>query len=244
MEPVVLAHRGASAYAPENTLASFCKAIELGANGIETDLQKTKDGVIVLFHDSVLDRKSDKKGAVADHTWAELREADVGSWFSPRYKGERLITFEQFLIFFGRRDLLFVIELKPLFTHSEMGEIIRLIDEYGARKKTTITSFVFDNLKTARDVDKNIRIGYVLNKKIDDDVILQLESIDGRQVYPPAELITPDQVKLAHHHGLEVNAWGIQNVEIMNNMLALGVDRIIIDFPDKLIEELKIRPMI
>jgi len=244
MECMVLAHRGASAYAPENTLASFYKAIELGAQGIETDLQKTKDGVIVLFHDSVLDRKSDKKGAVADHTWAELREADVGSWFSPRYKGERLITFEQFLIFFGRRDLLFVIELKPLFTHSEMGEIIRLIDEYGARKKTTITSFLFDNLKTARDVDRDIRIGYVLNKKIDNGVIQQLGSIDGRQLYPPAELITPDQVKLAHNHGLEVNAWGIQNVEIMNNMLALGVDRIIIDFPDKLIEELKIRPMI
>lgn len=244
MQCVVLAHRGASAYAPENTLASFYKAIDLGAQGIETDLQKTKDGVIVLFHDNVLDKKSDKKGAVADYTWAELREADVGSWFSPKYKGERLITFEQFLIFFGRRDLLFDFELKSLFTESEIREITRLIDEYDARKKTTITSFVFDNLKTTRDVDRNIRIGYVLNKKIDDDVIRQLESIDGRQVCPRAELITPDQVKLAHHHGLEVNAWGIQNVEVMNNMLTLGVDRIIIDFPDKLIEELKIRPMI
>ncbi len=244
MQYVVLAHRGASAYAPENTLASFYKAIELGANGIETDLQKTKDGVIVLFHDNILDKKSDKKGAVVDYTWAELQEADVGSWFSPRYKGERLITFEQFLIFFGRRDLLFVIELKSLFTASEVREIIRLIDEYDIRKKATITSFVFGNLKTTRDVDKNIRIGYVLNKKIDNDVIRQLESIDGRQVCPRAELITPDQVKLAHHHGLEVSAWGIQNVEIMNNMITLGVDGIIIDFPDKLIEALKTRPQI
>jgi len=84
----------------------------------------------------------------------------------------------------------------------------------------------------------------VLNKKIDNDVIRQLESIDSRQVYPPAELITPDQVKLAHHHGLEVNAWGIQNVEIMNNMINLGVDGIIIDFPDKLIKALKMRPQI
>jgi len=234
MECMVLAHRGASAYAPENTLASFYKAIELGAQGIETDLQKTKDGVIVLFHDNILDRKSDKRGAVADYTWAELREADVGSWFSPKYKGERLITFEQFLIFFGRRDLLFVIELKPLFTHSEVREIIRLIDKYGARKKTTITSFVFGNLKRARDVDRNIRIGYVLARKIDSDVIRRLESIDGRQVCPLAELITPDQVKLAHRHGLEVSVWGVRNVEIMNNMIA----------PDKLIEELKIRPMI
>ena len=244
MQCVVLAHRGASAYAPENTLASFYKAIDLGAQGIETDLQKTKDGVIILFHDNVLDKKSDKKGAIVDYTWAELREADVGSWFSPKYKGERLITFEQFVIFFGRRGLIFDFELKSLFTESEIREIIRLIDEYDARKKTTITSFVFDNLKTTRDVDTNVRIGYVLNKKIDDDVIRQLESIDGRQVCPRAELITPDQVKLAHHHGLEVNAWGIQNVEVMNNMLTLGVDRIIIDFPDKLIEELKIRPMI
>jgi glycerophosphoryl diester phosphodiesterase len=244
MEPVVLAHRGASAYAPENTLASFYKAIELGAQGIETDLQKTKDGVIVLFHDNVLDKKSDRKGAVVDYTWAELREADVGSWFSPRYKGERLLTFEQFLTFFGRRDLLFDIELKSLFTESEVREIIRLIDEYDARKKTTITSFAFGNLRTTRDVDRNIGIGYVLNKKIDNDIIRQLESIDGGQLCPRAELITPDQVKLAHHHGLEINVWGIPNVEIMDNMINLGVDGIIIDFPDKLIEELKIRPMI
>jgi len=244
MECVVLAHRGASAYAPENTLASFYKAIELGAQGIETDLQKTKDGVIVLFHDNVLDKKSDKKGAVADYTWAELREADVGSWFSPRYKGERLITFEQFLTFFGRRDLLFDIELKSLFIEGEIREIISLIDEYGARKKTTITSFVFGNLKTTRDVDRNIRIGYVLNRKIDNDVIRQIKSIDGRQVCPRAELITPDRVKLAHRHGLEVSAWGIQNLEIMNNMLTLGVDGIIIDFPDKLIEALKTKPRI
>ena len=244
MDPVVIAHRGASAYAPENTLASFYKAIELGAHGIETDLQKTKDGVIVLFHDNVLDKKSDKKGAVADYTWAELREADVGSWFSQQYTSERLITFEQFLIFFGRRDLLFDIELKSLFTESEVREIIRLIDEHGARKKTTITSFVFDNLETARDVDRNIGIGYILNRKIDNEVIRQLESIDGRQLCPRAELITPDHVKLAHHHGLEVNVWGIWNVEIMNDMIALGVDGIIIDFPDKLIEALKTRPII
>ena len=134
--------------------------------------------------------------------------------------------------------------LKSLFIESEIREIIRLIDEYDARKKTTITSFVFGNLKTTRNVDRSIRIGYVLARKIDNDVIRQLESIDGRQVCPPEELITPDQVKLAHHHGLEVSAWGIQNVEIMNNMIALGVDGVIIDFPDKLIEELKIRPRI
>ena len=244
MKCVILAHRGASGYAPENTLASFYKAIELGAQGIETDLQKTKDGVIVLFHDNVLDKKSDKKGAVVDYTWAELREADVGSWFSPEYKGERLISFEQFLIFFGRRDLLFDFELKSVFIESEIREIIRLVDEYDARKKTTITSFVFGNLKTTRDVDRNIRIGYVLNRKIDNDVIRQLESIDGWQVRLPAELITHDQVKLAHHHGLELSAWGIPNLEIMNNMLTLGVDGIIIDFPDKLIKALKTRPQI
>jgi glycerophosphoryl diester phosphodiesterase len=244
VEPVVLAHRGASAYAPENTLASFYKAIELGAQGIETDLQKTKDGVIVLFHDNVLDKKSDKKGAVVDYTWAELWEADVGSWFSTKYKGERLITFEQFLLFFGRRRLLFNFELKSLFIESEVREIIRLIDEYGARKKTTITSFVFDNLKTTRDVDKNIRIGYILNRMIDNDVIRQLESVDGRQLCPRAELITPDQVRLAHHHGLEVSVWRIPNLEIMEDMLTLGVDGIIIDFPDKPIEALKARPRI
>ncbi len=239
MEFMVLAHRGASAYAPENTLASFYKALELGANGIETDLQKTKDGVIFLFHDDRLDKKSDKKGVATDYTWAELRDADAGAWFSPKYKGERLITFEEFLHFFGRRNLFLAIELKAPFKENEVKEVLRLIDKYNVRNKTTLTSFIFENLKATRNVDKEIKIGYLLTKKIDIDVIYQLEAIDGRQICPSLELTTADQIKLARQHGLEIRPWGIRNAQFMQKALDFGVDGMTVDFPDKLIEALK-----
>ena len=84
------AHRGASAYAPENTMSAFRKAIELEANGIELDLQKAKDGKIVIFHDDFIDEKSNGIGTISDYTYNELLKFDFGSWFDLKYKDERI----------------------------------------------------------------------------------------------------------------------------------------------------------
>ncbi len=235
MEFINLAHRGASAYAPENTLASFYKGIELGANGIETDLQKTKDGVIFLFHDDKLDNKTDAKGYPSEYTWAELKQLDAGSWFSPKYKGERLVSFEEFLHYFGDKDLIFAIELKVPFIEREIKEILELIDYYEIREKVTITSFIFENLMVTRKTDKDIKIGYLL-KIIDIDNIKQLELINAQQICPSAELLTLQDVLLAKEHTLQVRAWGIKNIEVMKHALDCGVDGMTLDFPDKLVE--------
>jgi len=234
MEFINLAHRGASAYAPENTLASFYKGIELGANGIETDLQKTKDGVIFLFHDDKLDNKTNTKGYPSEYTWTELKRLDAGSWFSPKYKGEKLVSFEELLHYFGDKELIFAIELKVPFIEKEIKEILELIDYYGTRDKVTITSFIFENLIVTRKVDKDIKIGYLL-KKIDVDNIKQLESINAQQICPSAELLTLQDVLLAKEHALQVRAWGVKNIEAMKHALDCGVDGMTLDFPDKLV---------
>lgn len=90
------AHRGASDYAPENTMSAFRKAIELKANGIELDLQKTKDGKIVIFHDDFIDKKSNGIGTISDYTYNELLKFDFGSWFDLKYKDEKIVLFEEF----------------------------------------------------------------------------------------------------------------------------------------------------
>ena len=232
-----LAHRGASAYAPENTLASFYKGFELGANGIETDLQKTKDGVIFLFHDDKLDNKTDAKGYPSEYTWAELKQLDAGSWFSPKYKGERLVSFEDFLYYFGDKELIFAIELKVPFIEKEVKEVLGLIDYYEMREKVTITSSIFENLTVTRKTDKDIKIGYLLkNKKINFDNIKKLKLINAQQICPFAELLTLQDVLLAKEHGLQVRASGIKNTEVMKHALDCGVDGMTIDFPDKLVE--------
>jgi len=92
-----IAHRGASGYAPENTRAAFDLAIAMGADAIETDVRLTADGHPVLFHDAVVDRVSDGRGPVDDHTLEELRRLDLGSWFGSDAAGERLLTLDEAL---------------------------------------------------------------------------------------------------------------------------------------------------
>src|SRR5262245_52903123 len=94
---LILAHRGASGYAPENTFTAFELARTMGACGIETDIQLTSDDVLVLFHDSKVERTTNGTGAVKDLTWAELAALDAGSWLDPKFAGERIVRFDAFL---------------------------------------------------------------------------------------------------------------------------------------------------
>ena len=87
------AHRGASSYAPANTMSSFKKAFQLGSNGIELDLKKTKDGKLVIFYDKEIDKKSNGTGKISDYTYNELLELDFGSWFGKEFKNEKIVLF-------------------------------------------------------------------------------------------------------------------------------------------------------
>jgi glycerophosphoryl diester phosphodiesterase len=230
-----LAHRGASEYAPENTLAAFYQAVEMGADGIETDLKLTKDGVIVLFHDKELGRTTNGSGPLSDYTWDELAKLDAGSWFSAVYTGERLITFEQFLHFFGRKKMLFALELKDKGIERQT---LDMIDRFGVRDRVTVTSFAFDNLKAMRQADDSIKIGHLL-RKIDLPAIKLLKEIGAQQICPAADQVTPSDVELAKAHGLEVRAWGVGSEKLMLHALSCGVDGMTINFPDKLSQHLK-----
>jgi glycerophosphoryl diester phosphodiesterase len=143
MKYVNYAHRGASSYAPENTLMAFYKGLELGANGIETDIQLSADGVPVLFHDDTLDRVTDRTGPLAELTAAELQAVQV---FCPDFpeKKDTICTFEEFLRHFGWRDLTFAIELKVEGVAEEVADLIR---KYGIEEKAIVTSFKFDYIK-------------------------------------------------------------------------------------------------
>ncbi len=233
----ILAHRGASAYYPENTLPSFYRGLELGGNGLETDLQKSKDGVIYLFHDDTMGRTSTVKGKTSDYTWEELKQVDVGSWFGPKWKIERIVAFDEFMYHFGGKDLILAIELKAAFTAPEFKQVLAIIDKYNARDKVTITSFIYQNLLNTREVDKKIKMGFLMGK-IDMNVINQLKSIGAQQICPDAQKLTAEDVQLAKENGLEVRAWNIANTDVMEKAIAMGVDGMTVNFPDKLAEAL------
>jgi glycerophosphoryl diester phosphodiesterase len=229
----ILAHRGASSYYPENTLPSFYRGLELGGNGLETDLQKSKDGVIYLFHDDLMGRTSTLKGKTSDYTWEELKQVDVGAWFGPRWKNERIVTFDEFMYHFGGKDIILAIELKAAFTVAEFRPVLAIINQYHTWEKVTITSFIYQNLLNTRAVDTKIKLGYLMGK-IDTAIINQLKSIGAQQICPDAQKLTAEDVRLAKSNGLEVRAWNIANPEIMQQAIDKGVDGMTVNFPDKL----------
>ena len=233
MKTVVnLAHRGASAYAPENTLASFYKAVDLGADGIETDLRRTKDGVIILFHDGDLRDKTGVPGKPSDYTWAELQNMDAGAWFSPQYKGERLVSLEELIYSFGRKDLIFALELKEPGLEEE---VLGLLNRYGIKDKVTITSFIFEALAAVRNSDSKIDLGY-LTQTIDSAAIAEVRSIQARQICPNAKKLQRQDVLSAKEYCLEVRAWKVVDETTMRHAVCCGVDGMTVDFPDILNE--------
>ena len=222
------AHRGASEYAPENTLLAFYTGIFMGANGIETDVQRTKDGALVLFHDDNLSRVCGERGAIADYTLKELKEFFV-------YKNDlkdKIITLEEFLQKFAFSNLTFAVELKV----ADVGkETVELLKKYSATLKTVITSFNFNCLKEVSG-EKNLKIGWLV-ENADDEMLLNLKSIGGTEICPNAEILTQDNVKAWHKAGFNVRAWNVANTALMEKALNAGADGMTVNFPDKLTEK-------
>ena len=233
---IIYAHRGASAYAPENTKVAFEKAIELKSNGIELDIQKTKDGKIVIFHNDCIDRKSNGTGKIEDYTYQELLKLDFGSWFNDKYKNEKIVLFEDFARDYLGKDLTFAIELKVLGIEKETLEII---NKYKVHNNIYITSFLYDALENVRKIDSNIKLSWLIKDKISKENIEKLLKINGNQICPRASLVSKEDIEIANNNGLGVRLWGIDNEEIMKKVYALNIEGMTVNFPDKLIKLLE-----
>lgn len=222
------AHRGASEYYPENTLMSFYAGVDMGANGIETDVRKTRDGVLVLFHDRDLTRVMGETGAIKDYTFAELLKFTARNEKTGRE--DKIVDFETFLRCFAWRDLHFAIELKD---EGIEKEVAAMMDRYGMREKTIVTSFVYDNLVRMRETAPEYKLGY-LYKPEETDVLAKAQAIHLEQLCPKAEIITPQMVQEYKNMGYSVRAWGVKDENVMRDMIACGVDGMTVNFPDKL----------
>ena len=224
------AHRGASEYAPENTMSSFYLGLEQGANGIETDIRRTKDGVLVLFHDRTLERVIGEIGGVEDYTYGELLRMRVRNSVTGRE--DIIVKFEDFLRYFGYRDIRFAIELKEPGTEAETLE---LLEKYGMREKTVITSFRFECIKAVKRLRPEYKVGF-LASDFDDEALANMRDIGGEQLCPQAECITAEKVRKWHKMNYNVRAWGCCTVELMKRAYDCGVDGMTVNFPDLLLQ--------
>src|SRR5246127_3703268 len=149
---LVIAHRGASGNAPENTMAAFKKAVALGANFIETDLQLSRDARLVAIHDATVNRTTNGQGAVHDLTLAELRRLDAGSWFGSEFAGERIPTIEEILDFAKKHDMVFYLELKPSGSWGGEHALISALRESGEIPRAVVISFDIAILESLRKI--------------------------------------------------------------------------------------------
>ena len=224
-------HRGASSYAPENTMSAFELAIKQGANGIELDLRKTKDKKIVIFHDEKIDNKSNSKGKLKNYTYEELCDIDFGSWFDKKYKGEPIVLFEDFAKKFLKKKITFAIELKETGYEEKVLEIIK---KYSNTENIYISSFKFKTLKNIRKLDKNIKISWLIKEKITKRNIRKLLKINGNEICPKAIHTTHEDINIATTYGIQVRLWGIKDEEIMKEAYELNAVGMTVNFPDKL----------
>ena len=223
------AHRGASEYAPENTLSAFYLGLLQGANGIETDVRKTKDGELVLFHDKTLDRVTDACGNFEDYTWEELKQVKV---FGNSTLGfyDRIVSLREFLEKFSSYEIRFAIELKAGGIEKETLEMVK---EFGVMNKTTFTGFQFDYVRNIKELDPAARVGW-LTRDLTDEAFEQFLAIGGDEFDPKADLITEDLMKKWRGAGVGVRAWGVTGIALMKKMCQLGVDGMTVNFPDRL----------
>src|SRR5437870_6875603 len=223
-----IAHRGARAYEPENTLKSFRKAMEMGANAIEFDVRQTKDQHLVIMHDEKVERTTNGFGLVRDMILKEVNHLVAGG------HDEKVPTVDMALDFVGRKVAKILIELKEIGFEKK---VLDLIQQKELEEFVIITSFLEDALKETRTLNSNIETGliYVKHK----NPIEKARELEANYLLPLYRLTHTENVQRAHKKNLKVLVWTINDLTEMKTFIEKGVDGIATDRPD-LFKEIKI----
>jgi len=217
-----IGHRGARAYAPENTLASFKKALEIGVDAVELDVRKTRDKQIVVIHDADVKRTTNGEGLVSELTLKEIQS------FSS--EGEKIPTLEETLDFLGKKVKVFI-ELKEVGIEEQ---VISIIHHKGLEKNVAIVSFLEDALKKVRELDKDVETGLIYAKhKNPINAALELKA---QYLFALYRFTHTANVEKAHQNGLKVVVWTINNPGEVEEYAKKGVDGIASDKPDILMK--------
>ena len=230
---MVIAHRGASSYAPENTFAAFDLAIRMGVSHIELDVHFTSDGHVVVIHDDTVDRTTNGHGPVASHTLTGLQALDAGSWFGKGFAGERIPVFAAVLERYKGRVHIHV-EIKGHSPHL-VERTVDLVREHAMERAVTITSFQRSSLEETRAYAPELPTGWLVGQ-VTDAIVADSRAMGLTQICPRATALTSELVQRLHAEGFVVRAWGVANEELMRQAVAAGVDGMTVNFPDKLLE--------
>lgn len=220
--------------APENTLAAFAKAVELGADLIEFDIHETKDGHIVVIHDKKVSRTTNGRGIVEDYTLEEIRKLDAGSSFSPEFSGEKIPRLEEVMELVKEKNIGVNIELKKgknLYPGIE-EKLVRVLERVDVAQSVIVSSMHHAYLKKIRALNPYIALSKVLVPV----VFLPWDSFprDCEVIQPHWTMLSTLLVRGAHRQHLKVNTWCVNNPGLLQHCINMGVDGIMTNFPDRL----------
>jgi glycerophosphoryl diester phosphodiesterase len=231
---LVIAHRGASGHAPENTLAAFRRAVALGAWFIETDLHLSRDAHFVAIHDDTVNRTTNGQGKVHDLTLADLRRLDAGSWFGSEFSAERIPTLEEILEFAKKNDVVFYLELKPSGAWGGEHALIGALRESGEIARTIVISFDAGIIAALRKIEPTLMTGLLFEGQIDQPLERAIE-VGARQLAVRGDLVTPALIAEARKRDLQIVCWTVNQPAHMRMLIEAGVDGIMSDYPDRLV---------
>jgi len=222
--PLGVAHRGASKHAPENTLAAFRLALDLGARALECDARRTRDGAIVTIHDQRVDRTTDGQGPVETLTLAELRRLDAGRWFGPQFAGERIPLLEEVLQL-ARDRAVVELEIKndPLPYEGIERQIIDLVDRAGMERDVLAMSFDHRCVRTIHALAPRLQTGIIYAARLA-DAPAAARAAGADALCPDWRYVSQSDVDEAHAAGLRVSVWTVDEEAALRRCLALGVD--------------------
>lgn len=238
--PKVIAHRGGRRSTPENTMAAFAHALELGVDGIELDVQRCSTGELVIFHDEDINRTTNGVGLIKDISWDELQRLDAGGWFDPKFAGEKIPSLEQLLdLAAGRCEINIELKNAPIDYPDIEDDLLALLEAH-PNQTVCISSFDHKLLQRVARLAPHLKIA-LLADGIFTDLGAMAKQVNAKYWHPSYESLRADAVGEAHELGLEVNPWTINNPRHWLRAIQDGVDGIITDDPENLIQMLERR---
>ncbi len=230
----VIGHRGAMGYAPENTMISFAKGLELGADIVEFDVHLSKDNQVIVMHDHTVNRTTDGTGLIKDMTLAELKLLDAGAWFAPEFAGERIPTLDEVLNWAkGKTKVAIEIKNGPVYYKGIEERVLDALRTYDVVESAMVISFDHHSVRKIKELEPRLTTGILYVARPVDDVSLAAAA-NADVIMPNWAYVTQNVIDNAHRAKLVVLTWLLNDTADMELMIALGVDGIGTNYPDRL----------
>ncbi len=239
---LIIGHRGAMGYAPENTLVSFEEGIRRGADLLEMDVQLSKDGEVVVMHDASVERTTNGKGHLRELSWRKIKTLDAGGWYNPEFAEERVPHLSDVIHRFRHRrnarrhPVGLVVELKTVRGSggSLADAVVALLHDEHFLERAVVISFDAVALQEVRAAHKSLPIGLLYSDGADEARIEQAKKIGAQALFPRKTCVTAKGVAAAHKVGLSLGTWTANTKNEMKRLLTCGTDAIATNYPDRL----------